>query len=185
MAYVLSSASTHGNIKNASASELGLVNDVSSSGTGNVVTSMSKAANSSSITWTRDWVEPWTANAYYKQTSATARISATEGKFSVLDFRSGSGMYLGFASPYSLDNGMNHHWRGWIMKKANQPINIAKPSMLKTNSAILCNLPQAQIVSGTNFYFDAYTTTDSSSLSHDTLVLILYPFTTNQLEFSA
>lgn len=184
LAYVLSSASTHGNIKNASASELGLVNNVSSSGTGNVVTSMSKAANSSSITWERNWVEPWTANAYYKQASAAARISATEGKFSVLDFRSGSGMYLGFASPYSLTNGMNHHWRGLIMKKANQPINIAKPSMLKTDSVILCNLPQTQIVSGTNFYFDAYTTTNTSSLSHDTLVLILYPVT-NVLEFSA
>lgn len=184
LAYVLSSASTHGNIKNASASELGLVNGVSSSGTGNVVTSMSKAANSSSITWDRNWVEPWTANAYYKQTSATARISATEGKFSVLDFRSGSGMYLGFASPYSLTNGMNHHWRGIIMKKANQSINIAKPTMLKTDSVILCNLPQAQLVSGTNFYFDAYTTTNTSSLSHDTLVLILYPIT-NALDFSA
>jgi hypothetical protein len=184
LAYVLSSASTHGNIKNASASELGLINGVSSSGTGNVVTSMSKAANSSSITWERNWVEPWTDNAYHKQASATARISATEGKFSVLDFRSGSGMYLGFASPYSLTNGMNHHWRGLIIKKANQPINIAKPSMLKTDSVILCNLPQTQIVSGTNFYFDAYTTTNTSSLSHDTLVLILYPVT-NVLEFSA
>lgn len=184
LAYVLSSASTHGNIKNASASELGLVNGVSSSGTGNVVTSMSKAANSSSITQNKAWVEPWTVNAYQKQSSATARISATEGKFSVLDFRSGSGMYLGFASPYGLTNGMNHHWKGLIMKKANQAINIANPSMLKTNSVILCNLPQAQIVSGTNFYFDAYTTTNTSSLSHDTLVLILYPVT-NVLEFSA
>lgn len=184
LAYVNTSASTHGNIKSASASELGLVNGVSSSGTGNVVTSMSKAANSSSITWDRNWVEPWTANAYLKQSSATARISATEGKFSVLDFRLGSGMYLGFASTYSLTNGMNHHWRGLIIKKANQPINIAKPSMLKTDSVILCNLPQAQLVSGTNFYFDAYTTTDTSSLSHDTLVLILYP-ATNVLEFSA
>lgn len=184
LAYVLSSASTHGNIKNASASELGLVNGVSSSGTGNVVTSMSKAANSSSITCNRDWVEPWTVNAYYKQTSATARLLATEGKFSVLDLRSGSGMYLGFASPYGLTNGMNHHWRGVIMKKANQPINIAKPSMLETDSVILCNLPQAQIVSGTNFYFDAYTTTNTSSPSHDTLVLILYPIT-NSLAFSA
>lgn len=184
LAYVLSSASTHGNIKNASASELGLVNGVSSSGTGNVVTSMSKAANSSSITWERNWVEPWTANAYRKQASATARISATEGEFSVLDFRSGSGMYLGFASPYGLANGMNHHWRGLIVKSANQSIDIAKPSMLKTDSVILCNLPQTQIVSGTNFYFDAYTTTNTSSLSHDTLVLILYPVT-NKLEFSA
>lgn len=184
LAYVLSSASTHGNIKNASASELGLVNGVSSSGIGNVVTSMSKAANSSDITWNRDWVEPWTVNAYYKQTSATARISATEGKFSVLDFKSGSGMYLGFASQYNLTNGMNHHWRGVIMKKANQPINIAKPAMLKTNSVILCNLPQDQLVSGTNFYFDAYTTTNTSSSSHDTLVLILYPVT-NVLNFSA
>lgn len=184
LAYVLSSASTHGNIKNASASELGLVNGVSSSGTGNVVTSMSKAANSSDITWNRNWVEPWTVNAYHKQTSATARISATEGKFSVLDFRSGSGMYLDFASPYSLTNGMNHHWRGVIMKKANQPVNIAKPTMLKTDSVILCNLPQTQLVSGTNFYFDAYTTTNTSSSSHDTLVLILYPVT-NVLNFSA
>lgn len=184
LAYVLSTASTHGNIKNASASELGLVNGVSPSGTGNVVTSMSKDANSSSITWARNWVEPWTTNAYYKQTSATARLSATEGKFSVLDFRLGSGMYLGFASSYGLTNGMNHHWRGVIMKKANQPINIAKPTMLKTDSLILCNLPQAQLVSGTNFYFDAYTTTNTSSLSHDTLVLILYPVT-NTLDFSA
>lgn len=184
LAYVLSSASTHGDIKNASASELGLVNDVSPSGTGNVVTSMSKAADSSSITWERNWVEPWTANAYYKQSSATVRISATEGKFSVLDFRSGSGMYLGFSSPYVLTNGMNHHWRGLIIKNANQPINIAKPSMIKSNSVILCNLSQTQLVSGTNFYFDAYTTTDTSSLSHDTLVLILYPIT-NVLEFSA
>lgn len=183
LAYVLSDKSTYGNIKNASASELGLVNGVSSSGTGNVVTSMSKAANSSSITWERNWVEPWTANTYHKQASAAARISATEGKFSVLDFGSGSGMYLGFASPYSLTNGMNHHWRGVIIKKANQPINIARPSMLKTNSVILCNLPQAQIVSGTTFYFDAYTTTNTSSLSHDTLVLMLYPVT-NVLEFS-
>lgn len=184
LAYVLSSASTHGNIKNASASELGLVNGVSSSGIGNVVTSMSKAANSSDITWNRNWVEPWTVNAYHKQISAAARISATEGKFSVLDFRSGSGMYLGFASSYSLTNGMNHHWRGVIMKKANQPINIAKPTMLKTDSVILCNLPQTQLVSGTNFYFDAYTTTNTSSSSHDTLVLILYPIT-NVLDFSA
>lgn len=184
LAYVLSSASTHGNIKNASASELGLVNGVSSSGTGNVVTSMSKAANSSSITQNKAWVEPWTVNAYQKQSSATARISATEGMFSVLDFRLGSGMYLGFASPYGLTNGMNHHWKGLIMKKANQPINIAKPSMLSSSSVILCNLPQAQIVSGTNFYFDAYTTTNTSSSSHDTLVLILYPVT-NVLDFSA
>lgn len=184
LAYVLSSASTHGNIKNASASELGLVNGVSSSGTGNVVTSMSKAANSSNITWSRDWVEPWTANAYNKQTSAGARLSATEGKFSVLDFRSGLSMYLGFESPYSLTNGMNHHWRGMITKNANQPINIAKPSMLKTDSIIMCNLPQTQLVSGTIFYFDAYTTTNTSSLSHDTLVLILYPIT-NILKFSA
>lgn len=184
LAYVNTSASTHGNIKSASASELGLVNGVSSSGTGNVVTSISKAANSSDITWNRNWVEPWTANAYHKQTSATARISATEGVFSVLDFRSGSGMYLGFASSYGLTNGMNHHWRGMIMKKANQAINIAKPTMLKPDSVILCNLPQAQLVSGTNFYFDAYTTTNTSSLSHDTLVLILYPVT-NVLDFSA
>ena len=183
LAYVLSSASTHGNIKNASASELGLVNGVSSSGTGNVVTSMSKAANSSSITWERNWVEPWTNNVYYKPTSAGARLSAIEGKFSVLDFRLGSGMYLGFVSPYSLTNGMNHHWRGLIMTKANQPINIAKPLMLKTDSVILCNLSQSQIVSGTNFYFDAYTTTNTSSLSHDTLVLMLYPVT-NILNFS-
>lgn len=184
LAYVLSTASTHGNIKNASASELGLVNNVSSSGTGNVVTSMSKAANSSSITWERNWVEPWTVNTYHKPTSATARLLATEGKFSVLDFRLGSGMYLGFASSYGLTAGMNHHWRGMITKNANQPINIAKPTMLKTDSIILCNLPQAQIVSGTNFYFDAYTTTNASSSSHDTLVLILYPVT-NVLEFSA
>lgn len=184
LAYVLSSASTHGNIKNASVSELGLVNGVSSSGTGNVVTSMSKAANSSDITWNRNWVEPWTVNAYRKPTSATARISAIEGEFSVLDFRLGSGMYLGFASPYSLTNGMNHHWRGVIMKKANQPINIAKPTMLKTDSVILCNLSHTQLVSGTNFYFDAYTTTNTSSSSHDTLVLILYPVT-NVLDFSA
>ena len=184
LAYVLSTASTHGNIKNASASELGLVNGVSSSGTGNVVTSISKAANSSSITQNKAWVEPWTVNAYQKQSSATARISATEGKFSVLDFRSGSGMYLGFASPYGLTNGMNHHWKGLIMKNANQPINVAKPSMLSSSSVILCNLPQAQIVSGTNFYFDAYTTTNTTSTSHDTLLLMLYPVT-NVLEFSA
>lgn len=184
LAYVLSTASTHGNIKNASASELGLVNGVSSSGTGNVVTGMSKAANSSSITWERNWVEPWTANAYYKQGSAVARVEAIEGKFSVLDFSLGSGMYLGFASPYSLSSGMNHHWKGMIVKGANQPINIARPSMLKTDSVILCNLPQGQIVSGTTFYFDAYTTTNTSSLSHDALVLILYPIT-NKLEFSA
>lgn len=145
---------------------------------------MSKAADSSSITWKRNWVEPWTANAYNKPASATARIPAIEGKFSVLDFRSCSGMYLSFVSSYDLDNGMNHHWRGVIVKKANQPINIANPSMLKTNSVILCNLPQAQIVSGTNFYFDAYTTTNTSSLSHDTLVLILCPIT-NVLDFSA
>jgi hypothetical protein len=93
-------------------------------------------------------------------------------------------MYLGFTSPYGLTNGMNHHWRGFIMKNANQPINIAKPAMLKTNSVILCNLPQTQLVSGTGFYFDAYTTTDTSSPSHDILILILYPIT-NALEFSA
>lgn len=184
LAYVLSSASTHGNIKNASVSELGLVNGVSSSGTGNVVTSMSKAANSSSIMQNKAWVEPWTVNAYQKQSSATARISAVEGKFSVLDFRSGSGMYLGFESPYGLTNGMNHHWRGLIVSKANQPINIAKPSMLSTDSVILCNLAQTQLVSGTTFYFDAYTTTDTTSTSHDTLVLMLYPVT-NVLQFSA
>lgn len=184
LAYVNTSASTHGNIKSASASELGLVNGVSSSGTGNMITSLSKASNSSSITWNRNWVEPWTVNAYQKQSSATARISATEGKFSVLDFRSGSGMYLGFASPYSLTAGMNHHWRGLIMSKAGQAINIAKPSMLASDSVILCNLPQQQIVSGTNFYFDAYTTTNTTSTSHDTLVLVLYPVT-NMLDFSA
>jgi hypothetical protein len=183
LAYVLSTASTHGNIKNASASELGLVNGVSSSGTGNVVTSMSKAANSSSITWNRNWVEPWTTNEF-KHATLSNRIAATEGKFSVLDFRSASGMYLGFASSYSLTAGMNHHWRGLIMKKANQPINIAKPSMLSTDSIILCNISQQQIASGTNFYFDAYTTTNSASTSHDTLVLMLQP-ATNTIEFSA
>lgn len=183
LAYVLSSASTHGNIKNASASELGLVNGVSSSGTGNIVTSMSKAANSSSITWNRNWVEPWTTNEF-KHATLSNRIAATEGKFSVLDFRSASGMYLGFASSYSLTAGMNHHWRGLIMKKANQPINITKPSMLSTDSIILCNVSQQQIVSGTNFYFDAYTTTNSASTSHDALVLMLQP-ATNIIEFSA
>lgn len=185
LAYVNTSASTHGNIKSASASELGLVNGVTSStATGNVITSLTKASNSSTITQNKAWVEPWTVNAYQKQSSSTARISATEGKFSVLDFRSGSGMYLGFASPYSLAAGMNHHWRGLIMKKANQPINIARPSMLASGSVILCNLPQQQIVSGTNFYFDAYTTTNTTSTAHDTLVLVLYPVT-NVLDFSA
>lgn len=183
LAYVLSSASTHGNIKNASASELGLVNGVSSSGTGNVVTSMSKAANSSSITWNRNWVEPWTTNEF-KNATLSNRITATEGKFSVLDFRSASGTYLGFASPYSLTAGMNHHWKGFIMKKAGQAINIAKPSMLSTDSIILCNVSQQQIVSGTNFYFDAYTTTNTTSTSHDTLILILQPVT-NTIDFSA
>lgn len=183
LAYVNTSASTHGNIKSASASELGLVNDVSSSGTGNVVTSMSKAANSSSITWNRNWVEPWTTNEF-KHAILTNRITATEGKFSVLDFRSASGMYFGFASPYGLTNGMNHHWRGLIMKKANQPINIEKPSMLSTDSIILCNVSQQQIVSGTNFYFDAYTMTNTTSTSHDALMLILQPVT-NTIDFSA
>lgn len=181
LAYVLSSASTHGNIKNASASELGLVNGVSSSGTGNVVTSMSKATNSSSITWNRNWVEPWTTNEF-KNATLSNRITATEGKFSVLDFRSASGMYLGFASPYSLTAGMNHHWKGFIMKKAGQAINIARPSMLSTDSIILCNVSQQQIVSGTNFYFDAYTTTNTTSTSHDTLILILQP-ATNTIDF--
>lgn len=185
LAYVNTSASTHGNIKSASAAELGLVNNVgSSAATGNVITSLTKASNSSTITQNRAWVEPWTVNAYQKQSSSTARISATEGKFSVLDFRSGSGMYLGFASPYSLTAGMNHHWKGLIMSKAGQPINIARPSMLASDSVILCNLPQQQIVSGTNFYFDAYTTTNTTSTSHDTLVLVLYPVT-NVLDFSA
>lgn len=183
LAYVLSSASTHGNIKNASASELGLVNGVSSSGTGNVVTSMSKAANVSSITWNRNWVEPWATNEF-KCATLSNRITATEGKFSVLDFRSASGMYLGFASPYGLTAGMNRHWRGLIMKKAGQAINIAKPAMISGDSIILCNIPQQQIVSGTNFYFDAYTTTNSTSTSHDTLVLMLQP-ATNAIEFSA
>lgn len=183
LAYVLSSASTHGNIKNASASELGLVNGVSSSGTGNVVTSMSKAANSSSITWDRNWVEPWRVNEF-KHATLSNRITATEGKFSVLDFRSASGMYLGFVSSYGLTAGMNHHWRGLIMKKAGQAINIAKPSMLSGDSVILCNISQQQIVSGTNFYFDAYTTTNSTSTSHDTLVLMLQP-ATNTIEFLA
>lgn len=182
LAYVLSSASTHGNIKNASASELGLVNGVNPSGIGNVVTSMSKAADSSSITWNRKWVEPWTTNEF-KHATLTNRITATEGMFSVLDFRSASGMFLGFESPYMLNAGMNHHWRGLIQKKANQPINITKPSMLSTDSIILCNISQSQIVSGTNFYFDAYTTTNSTSTSHDTLVLMLQP-ATNTIEFS-
>lgn len=183
LAYVLSSASTHGDIKNASASELGLVNGVSSSGTGNVVTSISKAANSSNITWNRNWVEPWTTNQFNRATSAK-RIEAIEGKFSVLDFRSSSGMYLGFGSPYGLTAGMNHHWRGMIMKNANQPIDIAKPSMLSPDSMLLSNVSSNQIVSGTLFYFDAYTTTDSTSASHDTLVLILQPVT-NTIDFSA
>lgn len=183
LAYVLADESTHGNIKNASASELGLVNSVSSSGIGNVVTGMSKNANSSSITQNRTWVEPWPVNAYQTQSSATLRLPATEGKFSVLDFRLGSGMYLGFVSPYSLTNGMNHHWKGLIMKNAQQPINITKPSMLSPASVILCNLPQNQIVSGTNFYFDAYTTTNTTSTSHNALILILYPVA-NVLEFS-
>lgn len=183
LAYVLSSASNHGNIKNASASELGLVNGVSSSGTGNVVTSMSKAANSSSITWNRNWVEPWPANEF-KQAILTNRIAATEGKFSVLDFRSSSGMYLGFASSYVLTAGMNHHWRGLIMKKAGQAINIAKPSMLSVDSTILCNISQQQIASGTNFYFDAYTAAVGTSTSHDVLVLMLQP-ATNSIAFSA
>lgn len=183
LAYVLSSASTHGNIKNASASELGLVNGVSSSGTGNVVTSMSKTANSSSITWNRNWVEPWTTNEF-KHAILANRIAATEGKFSVLDFSTASGMYLSFGSSYDLPAGMNHHWRGLIQKNVNQPINIAKPSMLSPDSMILCNISQQQIVSGTTFYFDAYTTTDSTSTLHDTLVLVLQPVT-NTMMFSA
>lgn len=183
LAYVLSSASTHGNIKSASASELGLVNGVSSSGTGNVVTSMSKAANSSSITWERNWVEPWTTNEF-KHATFVNRIAATEGKFSVLDFRSAAGMYLGFDSPYDSTVGLNHHWKGVIMKKAGQAINIARPPMISTDSIIVCNVSQQQIVSGTNFYFDAYTTTATTSTSHDTLVLILQPVT-NTIDFSA
>ena len=142
LAYVLSSASTHGNITSASAAELGLVNGVSASGAGNVVTSMSKVANSSSITWNRNWVEPWTTNEFKRSTS-TDRIAATEGKFSVLDFRAASGMYLTFVTSYNLHAGMNHHWRGLIMKKANQPINIAAPAMLSSlDSIILCNISQ-------------------------------------------
>lgn len=184
LAYVLSSASTHGNIKNASASELGLVNDVSSSGTGNVVTGMLKAANSSSIIQNRAWVEPWTVDAYQKQSSAEDQIAAIEGKFSVLDFRLGSDIYLNFASTYDLTNGMNHHWRGLIMTKANQSINIVKPPMLSPNSVILCNFAQNQLAGGTTFYFDAYTTTNTASTSHDTLVLMLQPIT-NVLKFSA
>lgn len=183
LAYVLSTASTHGNIKNASASELGLVNSVSLSGVGNVVTNMSKAANSSSITCIRNWVEPWTTNEF-KHATLTNRIAATEGKFSVLDFRSALNMYLGFESPYVLNSGMNHHWRGLIMKNAGQAINIAKPSMLSGDSIILCNISQPQLINGTNFYFDAYTTTDSTSTSHDTLVLMLQP-ATNLIDFSA
>lgn len=183
LAYVDTSASTHGNIKSASASELGLVNGVSSSGTGNVVTSISKATNSSNITWNRNWVEPWTTNDFKKATLSN-RIAATEGKFSILDFRSASGMYLAFASPYGLPAGMNHHWRGFIMKNAGQPINIERPAMLSKNSMILCNISQQQLVSGTNFYFDAYTTTDTTSTSHDTLALMLQP-ATNAIEFSA
>lgn len=137
---------------------------------------MSKAANSSSITWNRNWVEPWTTNEFKRATSSN-RIAATEGKFSVLDFRSASGAYLGFDSPYGLTAGMNHHWRGLIMKDVGKPINIVKPSMLSGNSIILCNIAQQQIASGTNFYFDAYTTTNSTSTSHDTLVLMLQPVT--------
>lgn len=183
LAYVNTSASTHGNIKSASASELGLVNGVSSSGTGNVVTSMSKAANSSSITWSCNWVEPWTTNQF-NHAILSNRIAATEGKFSVLDFRSASGMYLSFASPYSLTAGMNHHWKGVIMKTAGQAVNIVKPSMLSTDSIILCNVSQQQIASGTNFYFDAYTTTNTTSTSHDTLILILQPVM-NTIDFLA
>lgn len=183
LAYVLSSASTHGNIKNASASELGLVNGVSPSGIGNVVTSMSKADNSSNITWNRNWVEPWTTNES-KIATLSNGIAAIEGKFSVLDFRSASGMYLTFESTYGLTAGMNHHWKGIIMKKAGQAINIAKPSMISPDSTILCNVPQQQIVSGTNFYFDAYTTTNTTSTLHDTLMLILQPVT-NTIDFSA
>lgn len=184
LAYVLADESTHGNIKNASASELGLVNDVSSSGTGNVVIKMSKAANSSSIIEKRAWFEPWTVNAYQKLASPTDQIAAVEGKFSVLDFRPGSDMYLNFASMHDFTNGLNHHWRGVIMTRANQPIHITKPIQLSSNSVILCNLTQDQLVSGTNFYFDAYTTTNSASTSHDTLVLILQPIT-NVLKFLA
>ena len=177
------SASTHGNIKSASASELGLVNGVTSTATGNVITSLTKASNSSTITQNRAWVEPWTVNAF-TQAKLSNRAIAAEGKFSVIDFRSASGVYLGFSSPYSLTAGMNHHWKGLIMKKANQSINIAKPSMLSSDSIILCNMSQQQIASGTNFYFDAYTTTNTASTSHDTLILVLTPVT-NTIEFSA
>lgn len=92
-------------------------------------------------------------------------------------------MYLAFEPSYSLTAGMNHHWKGVITKIAGQPINIAKPAMLSPDSMILCNVPQQQIVSGTNFYFDAYTTTDTTSTSHDTLILILQPITT-AIDFS-
>lgn len=184
LAYVNTSASTHGNIKSASASELGLVNGVTSStATGNVITSLTKASNSSTITQNRAWVEPWTVNAF-TQAKLSNRAIAAEGKFSVIDFRSASGMYLGFSSPYGLTAGMNHHWKGLIMKKANQSINIAKPSMISPDSIILCNMSQQQITSGTKFYFDAYTTTNTTSTSHDTLVLVLTPVT-NTIEFSA
>lgn len=182
LAYVLSSASTHGNIKNASASELGLVNGVSPSGTGNVVTSMSKAADSSSITWNRDWVEPWTTSEF-KTATSSHYIAAFEGKFSVIDFRSASCVYLAFGHKYDLPAGMNHHWKGIIMKKAGQAIYIAGPTMLSPESKILCNVSQQQIVGGTNFYFDAYTVADTTSTSHDTFVLILQPVT-NTIDFS-
>ena len=185
LAYVLTTANTHGNIKSASASQLGLVNSVvSSSATGNAIQSLSKTSTSSSIVQNRAWFEPWTSNNYAKQPFATTRIFATEGKFSVLDFRSGSGMYLGFTTPFGLNAGMNHHWRGILMKKANQPINIAIPAMLSSDAVVLCNLPQNQIANGTNFYFDAYTTSPSTSTTHDALMLILTPVT-NTFNFSA
>lgn len=185
LAYVLTTANTHGNIKSASASQLGLVNSVtSSSASGNAIQSLSKTSTSSSIVQKRAWFEPWTSNNYVKQPSAASRIFATEGKFSVLDFRSKTGMYLGFTTPFGLTAGMNHHWRGMLVTNTNQPVNIAKPEMLSSDAVILCNLPQAQIISGTNFYFDAYTTSLSTSTTHDTLILILSPIT-NTLGFSA
>ena len=93
-------------------------------------------------------------------------------------------MYLDFNSPYILTAGANHHWRGLIMKKSGQPIDIARPITLSGNPVILCNLTQSQIVAGTNFYFDAYTIANSTSTSHDTLVLMLTPVL-NTIAFSA
>ena len=150
-------------------SQFGIVNQVSTSGSGNSIVSLSHPTGSRTITATLGWRQPFITKKYLKQTSNTQRLYATEDSFCVLDFTFGSGVYLGFTPLTSTAH--SNHWSGVILKKAGQPINITKPTNSSTQT-IICNVNRQTIVNGTALKYDARIVNDGES---DILLLEILP----------